>query len=64
MSGTKELRPVQILMPTELHERLQRMSSANDRSVSAETRRAIEERLAVFEAASRIPATTGKAATR
>jgi predicted transcriptional regulator len=55
----KEIRPVQVLMPADLHHRLQRMSQANDRSVSAETRRAIEDRLRDFEAEdSPVPAGT------
>ena len=45
------IRPLHIQVPVELHERLRRMAKARDRSVAAETRRAIEARLAEFEGA-------------
>lgn len=45
-----EQRPLHILIPTELHNRLKLMAEARDRSVAAETRRSIEARLAEFEA--------------
>jgi hypothetical protein len=50
---TPELRPLHILIPTELHARLKAMAEDNDRSVAAETRRAIEARLAEHKAADR-----------
>lgn len=47
--ATKQ-RPLHILIPVELHDRLRLMARARDRSVAAETRRSIEARLAEFEA--------------
>lgn len=46
----QDLRPLHILIPTELHDRLKGMAHDRDRSVSAETRRAIEARLTEWEA--------------
>ncbi len=41
----QELRPLHVLIPAPLKDRLKQMADANDRSVAAETRRAIEDRL-------------------
>jgi predicted DNA-binding protein len=46
---THEVRPLHILIPTELHARLQALAKANDRSMAAETRLALEGRLKEFE---------------
>jgi predicted DNA-binding protein len=46
----EDMRPLHILIPLGMHERLREMAEVNDRSVAAETRRAIEERLQGFEA--------------
>jgi predicted transcriptional regulator len=43
------VRPLHILIPTDLHTRLKEMADERDRSVAAETRRAIEGRLKEFE---------------
>ena len=45
-----DVRPLHILIPTELHGRLKEMADDRERSVAAETRRAIEGRLKEFEA--------------
>jgi hypothetical protein len=51
MSVTRgDLRPLHILIPTDLHARLKEMSNCRDRSVAAETRQAIEARLHDFDA--------------
>lgn len=44
------VRPLHIQIPVSLHDRLKAMAEARDRSVAAETRRAIESRLDDFEA--------------
>lgn len=44
-----DIRPLHIQVPEELHRRLKSMAHARDRSVAAETRRAIEHRLTEFE---------------
>lgn len=44
-----EVRPLHILIPVDLHDRLKAMAKARDRSVAAETRRAVEERLKDFD---------------
>jgi predicted DNA-binding protein len=46
-----DIRPLHIQVPGELHEKLKLMARARDRSVAAETRRAIEQRLSEFEEA-------------
>lgn len=48
--ASTNVRPLHILIPTELHSRLKEMAGERDRSVAAETRRAIEGRLKEFEA--------------
>jgi plasmid stability protein len=57
----QDLRPLHILIPSDLKDRLKVMADARDRSVAAETRRAIEDRLSGFEA-DPLPAGSGKAA--
>ena len=56
---SEDLRPLHILVPADLKERLKAMAEARDRSVAAETRRAIEHELTAFEAGHREPAHTG-----
>jgi predicted transcriptional regulator len=59
----QDLRPLHILIPSDLKDRLKRMADARDRSVAAETRRAIEDRLNGFEGEpGPIPAGTGEVA--
>jgi predicted transcriptional regulator len=54
-----DVRPLHILIPAKLHARLKEMADANDRSMAAETRRAIEDRIREFK---REPVDTGEAA--
>lgn len=50
MAGeSTDVRPLHILIPTDLHRRLKEMADDRDRSVAAETRRAIEARLREHE---------------
>lgn len=49
-SKPHEVRPLHVQIPNKLHGRLKRMAEARDRSVSAETRRALERRVKEFEA--------------
>lgn len=50
MAGeSTDVRPLHVLIPTELHERLKEMAKDRDRSVAAETRRALEARLREHE---------------
>jgi predicted transcriptional regulator len=58
----QDLQPLHILIPNDLKRRLKTMAEARDRSVAAETRRAIEDRLHTFEAADAVPAGTGEVA--
>lgn len=41
--NTANMRPLHIQVPEDLHSRLRRLAADKDRSVSAETRRAIKE---------------------
>jgi predicted transcriptional regulator len=42
-------RPLHVLVPVDLHDQLKSMANARDRSVAAETRRAIERRVKEFK---------------
>lgn len=42
---TQDVRPLHILIPTDLHTRLRALADSEERSMAWETRKALEERL-------------------
>lgn len=47
--AAEDVRPLHVLIPTELHEEVRLMAKERDRSVAAETRRALEARVKEFK---------------